>query len=78
MTRVRCTSAPALYGQRAVSMDYNRALFGMRLAACRMLSHALPFAPHFQKHFAYILEIWHAAGCMMHMLSQAMPSTTEI
>lgn len=37
----RLTALTLVYGQRAVRMDYNRALFGMRLAACRALSQVL-------------------------------------
>ncbi|KAK9834878.1 hypothetical protein WJX81_005732 [Elliptochloris bilobata] len=39
------TSLALVYGRRAVGVDYERALFGMRLAACRALAQALPSAP---------------------------------
>lgn len=40
----RLRALALVYGRRAVSMDYERALFGMRLAACRALAqvHAPP------------------------------------
>lgn len=42
--RRRLNALSLVYGQRAVRMDYDRALFGMRLAACRALSQALPLS----------------------------------
>ena len=44
MVQRRLRALALVYGRRAVSMDYERALFGMRLAACRALAqvHALP------------------------------------
>ena len=44
MVQRRLRALALAYGRRAVSMDYERALFGMRLAACRALAqvHALP------------------------------------
>ncbi len=38
----RLAALALAYGQRAVRMGYDRALFGMRLAACRTLSQARP------------------------------------
>ena len=40
--RRRLVALALAYGQRAVRMGYDRALFGMRLAACRTLSQARP------------------------------------